>query len=144
MKNCECDRCSLKLTMNEYQASAIKTAVYIESAEALTDDEGLRSLLRLFYVATKLAGEAGEVAEKVGKILRDHDGILTEELAADLVLELGDVLWYSAATADEIGYTLEAIARANLDKLARRALAGTIKGSGDSRDAGELKRRTVK
>lgn len=129
-------KCSCKdeLSMNDYQDGALRTAnVYRDSVSELTDDPKMQTLLRLLYVTTKLAGEAGEVAEKVGKIIRDHNGIITDELAAELAMELGDVLWYGAATADEIDYPLEVIAQANLDKLARRALTGKLKGSGDKR-----------
>lgn len=102
--------------LNYYQQEAALTAAYPEEH-------------KIVYPALKLAGEAGEVAEKVGKSLRG-DKPLDE---ADLAKELGDVLWYVAALADGIGYTLSEIASMNLAKLADRAKRGVIKGSGDNR-----------
>jgi NTP pyrophosphatase (non-canonical NTP hydrolase) len=75
-----------------------------------------------------LAGEAGEVANQVKKILRDNAGELTAERRAKIVDELGDVLWYAAALASDIGISLEEVAALNLAKLAKRFEAGTIQG----------------
>ena len=80
-----------------------------------------------------MCGEAGEVADKVKKVLRDRQGNFSPEVIADLQLELGDVLWYVAQLATELGLELEQIAQANLDKLASRAARNVIGGSGDRR-----------
>ncbi len=85
------------------------------------------------YPTLGLCGEAGEVADKVKKVLRDHNGVFSEELRADLALELGDVLWYLARLASELDLNLEAIAEGNLAKLASRAERNVIAGSGDRR-----------
>ncbi len=87
----------------------------------------------LMYPALKLAGEAGEVAENVGKMLRDDDGQLTPERRMKIIKELGDVLWYISNLADDIGSTLEEVAVANIDKLASRQQRGVLHGSGDER-----------
>ena len=85
------------------------------------------------YPTLGLCGEAGEVADKVKKVLRDRQGRFSPEVIADLQLELGDVLWYVAQLATELGLELEQIAQANLDKLASRAARNVIGGSGDRR-----------
>jgi len=74
----------------------------------------------LEYPTLGLAGEAGEVANVVKKIQRDHAGVLNEETREKLKDELGDVLWYISACADELGLTLTEIAEFNVRKLAKR------------------------
>lgn len=103
------------MTFNDYQAAAKKTAIYPEQH-------------RVIYPALGLAGEAGEVAEKVKKWIRDGN------LDPDAVKkELGDVLWYVAAVASDLGLTLDEVASANVQKLESRAARGTLGGSGDNR-----------
>lgn len=113
------------MTLNDYQTLARKTALY---------------RYPVIYPVLKLNGEAGELAEKVGKLLRDRgseayphhfDFPLSEREA--LKAELGDVLWYVAAIATDLGLSLEDVAQANLDKLAARAARGTLQGDGDNR-----------
>jgi NTP pyrophosphatase (non-canonical NTP hydrolase) len=74
----------------------------------------------LEYPTLGLAGEAGEVANIVKKIQRDHSGVVTEDTRNKLKDELGDVLWYISACCDELGLTLTEIAEYNVDKLAKR------------------------
>src|SRR5438045_7460690 len=74
----------------------------------------------LEYQTLGLAGEAGEVANIVKKIQRDHGGVLNDEIRGKLKDELGDVLWYISACADELGITLTEIAEYNVNKLAKR------------------------
>ena len=93
-----------------YQEKASKTALYPRSMENLE------------YPTLGLAGEAGEVANVVKKIQRDNAGVLTDEFRLRLKDELGDVLWYISACADELGITLEEIAEYNVEKLAKRHL----------------------
>lgn len=104
----------------EYQEAAVKTAIY-----------GVG--VKISYPALGLAGEAGEVCNKVKKIFRDNDGVVSEEKRADLLSEIGDVLWYCAALANDLNLSLEDIATANINKLHARNKAGTIQGSGDNR-----------
>lgn len=83
----------------------------------------------IVYPALGMMGEAGEVSEKVKKWLRGD-----KELdKAELVKEVGDVLWYIAALADDLGYTLEDVAKMNVEKLSSRRDRGVVKGSGDNR-----------
>ena len=98
----------MKLTFEEYQRRASETALYPQR------------LKNLEYPTLGLAGEAGEVANVVKKIQRDFGGKLTDETRAKLKDELGDVLWYISACADELGLTLEQIAEFNVEKLAAR------------------------
>lgn len=87
------------------------------------------------YLALKLAGEAGEAAEKCGKLVRDKNGLMdisSEDLCA-LALELGDVLWYVSVLAGELGFSLEQVATLNIEKLRDRTARGVLGGSGDNR-----------
>ena len=85
------------------------------------------------YPTLGLCGEAGEVADKVKKVLRDREGVFDPAVIDDLRLELGDVLWYVAQLATELELDLGDIAEANLAKLASRAARNVIAGSGDRR-----------
>jgi len=106
------------MRLNDYQRKAESTAVY--------PDE-----YRILYPTLGLAGEAGEVADKVKKVYRDGEPSMfyKEELAK----ELGDVLWYVSILARDLGYSLEYVAQMNIDKLEDRMSRGKIKGSGDNR-----------
>ena len=107
------------MTLNSYQKGALETAIYPEEH-------------KIIYPALGINGEAGEVAEKVKKILRG-DSVLTEARKADIAYELGDVLWYAATLAHDLGYTLEDIAKMNLKKLKMRQKKGLLAGDGDHR-----------
>lgn len=96
------------MTFDEYQKEASATALYP------------RRMSNLEYPTLGLAGEAGEVANIVKKIQRDHAGVLTDDVRGKLQDELGDVLWYISACADELGLTLDEIASFNVNKLAKR------------------------
>ena len=96
------------MNFEDYQSAASKTALYP------------RRMSNVEYPTLGLAGEAGEVANIVKKIQRDHNGVLTDETRAKLKDELGDVLWYISACADELGLTLAEIADFNIQKLAKR------------------------
>lgn len=111
------------MKFNTYQAGAKETAIYPGNGE----------VLGLTYAALGLAGEAGEVAGKVKKILRDDNGTLTPEKRAAIADEVADVLWYIAALADELGVSMEEMAIMNLAKLNSRKERGVLGGSGDTR-----------
>ncbi len=96
------------MNFEDYQTDASATAHYP------------RRLNNIEYATLGLAGEAGEVANIVKKIQRDHDGVLTDEVRLKLKDELGDVLWYISACADELGLQLTEIAEYNIRKLAKR------------------------
>jgi len=85
------------------------------------------------YPTLGLCGESGEVADKVKKVIRDQGGSFSPEVIEGLKLELGDVLWYVAQLASELGLDLDHVAQANLDKLASRAARNVLSGSGDLR-----------
>ena len=80
-----------------------------------------------------LVGESGEVAEKFKKIIRDRQGNLTSEDKAEIIKELGDVLWYVTTIAHLMGSDLETVAKRNTEKLLSRKARGQIGGSGDNR-----------
>lgn len=109
------------MDFNDYQLSALTTAVYPNRGNNFA------------YPALGLAGEAGEVADKLKKVIRDNDGALTDPVREAVAKELGDVLWYVAVLAAELDYDLDSIAQSNLDKLASRKERGVITGSGDNR-----------
>ena len=76
-----------------------------------------------------LVGEAGEVAEKIKKVIRDQSRFTQE----DILKELGDVLFYTAALANFYGGTLQRVAEMNMEKLDKRQREGKLQGSGDNR-----------
>ena len=87
----------------------------------------------IIYPTLGLTGEAGEVANKVKKIIRDGTIENHESLIQEISAEIGDCLWYISVLADDIGVKLSDIANNNLVKLANRKEKGTIHGSGDTR-----------
>ena len=109
------------MEISDYQRRSRVTAVYPDAGDNLT------------YPALGLCGEAGEVAEKVKKAIRDDGGVLTDERRAALAAEIGDVLWYVAQLATEADLDLGAIADENLSKLLSRQERGVLQGSGDRR-----------
>ena len=104
-----------------YQDSAEDTAIYPDKGD------------NIYYPALGLAGEAGEVCEKIKEIMRDQKGFITQENEEELVKELGDVLWYVANIASEINRNMSEIAEVNLQKLEDRKNRGRLQGSGDNR-----------
>lgn len=120
---------SKSLSLDEYQSAAAKTAIYPQSPHVLRFDGAIIPL----YPFLKLGGECGETQEKVGKIIRDNQGIISPPHMNSLAMELGDILWYVADCARILGYTLEEIARLNMSKLASRAQRDKLQGSGDLR-----------
>jgi len=114
----ELARQSGTLNFTQYQNRAGQTAIYPK-------EQGVE------YTALGLTGEAGEIANKVKKVLRgDYDKDALRQMLAG---EIGDVLWYTAMLATELDLNLEDIANGNLDKLASRKQRGVIAGSGDNR-----------
>lgn len=88
---------------------------------------------RLAILSLGLTEEAGEVAGKIKKMLRNDDGVVTPVFVDNVKKELGDVLWYLTKLGHHFGMSLEDIAQTNIDKLSARMEKGTIKGEGDHR-----------
>jgi NTP pyrophosphatase (non-canonical NTP hydrolase) len=105
---------------NDYQVKTNLTAIYPK-------DKALE------YLVLGLASEAGEVAGKLKKYIRDNDSVVGVHGASVICSELGDVLWYISQIALELNTTLESVAQANIEKLSDRKTRGVIGGSGDSR-----------
>ena len=109
------------ITATDYQARACETAIFPK--HRATE-----------YLTLGLTGEAGEIANKVKKFIRD--GAAKDEYLAkriEIGYEIGDVLWYCAVLADELEMNLGHIMEKNLEKLADRKKRGTLSGSGDNR-----------
>jgi NTP pyrophosphatase (non-canonical NTP hydrolase) len=109
------------MNFEEYQKKSRKTALY----------PGVGN--NFVYPVLGLCGEAGEVSEKVKKIIRDDGGEVLPEKKKEITKELGDVLWYVAQLATEFGLSLDDIAKENIEKLYSRLERGKISGSGDNR-----------
>lgn len=109
------------LTFNQYVLENIDTIDYPNAGN------------NLYYPALGLGGEAGEVLEKIKKIMRDQKGKITEENRIAIRKELGDQLWYIFALCFELNISLESVAYENIYKLKDRKKRGKIGGSGDNR-----------
>lgn len=113
------------MDFKEYQEKSRKTALYPEVGDTFQ------------YPILGLVAEAGEVADKLKKHIRDRNlykpSDLNEEQKQELAKELGDVLWYLSQLATELGVSLDEIAEQNIEKLYSRMERGKIGGSGDNR-----------
>lgn len=108
---------------DDYQWAATATATYPDGQE-------------YEYLALGLCSEAGEVADKLKKLIRDNDTRLEKlnlEQRKAIIAELGDVLWYTAMLSYELDFNFSDVASANIDKLESRKKRGVIGGSGDDR-----------
>lgn len=112
----------MAMNFDKYQVEARKTAIYPKI--------GVKGLM---YPVLGLCGEAGEVAEKVKKLQRDKNGKMSLEDRQEIKKELGDVLWYVAAIANQLNLSLSKTAEANLEKLHSRQERDKLKGEGDNR-----------
>ena len=104
--------------LDMYQQVAKQTAIYPREQA-------------IIYPTLGLTGEAGEVANKVKKVLRD--GTEIKDVSKEIASEIGDCLWYISVLASDIGWDLESIAKLNIEKLTDRANRGKLSGSGDNR-----------
>lgn len=116
-----------------YTALTRETAIYPDARSGSLSPDSGPSETALAYVALGLVGEAGEIANKVKKVIRDDDGILSEEKAKIIAEELGDVMWYVARLCDELGVDLSKVMADNVNKLFSRKDRGVLGGSGDNR-----------
>jgi len=104
-----------------YQKESRKTAAYPEIG------------YNFIYPTLGLAGESGEVVEKIKKLVRDKNGAVDEKVKQEITEELGDVLWYLSQLATELNLSLDEIANENLKKLFSRLERNKIQGDGDNR-----------
>lgn len=109
------------MDFQEYQEKSRKTALYPNVGE------------NFVYPTLGLAGEAGEVAEKIKKVIRDKASVVDDETRKDIQKELGDVLWYVSQIASELKLSLDEVAEGNIKKLYDRMDRGVLKGNGDNR-----------
>ena len=110
------------MNFNDYQKQALTTV--------LPTNDAFRDLL---HWVLGVNGEAGEIAEKLKKIIRDKGGQVSDEDKKELAKEIGDVLWYLAVLAHELGVSFDEIAAQNLAKLKSRQERGVLGGQGDNR-----------
>ena len=109
------------MDFKEYQEEAKKTALYPNIGN------------NFIYPTLGLAGEAGEVAEKIKKVIRDKEGVVDDTTREEIRKELGDVLWYISQIANELKIPLDEVAEFNIEKLKDRMERGKLHGSGDNR-----------
>lgn len=107
-------------TFDDYQKDCLKTAIYPE-------------VCKVMYPSLGLAGESGEVCDKIKKVYRDDEGIISDEKRKEIAKEIGDVLWYCAALCSDLGISLQSVALMNKDKLFSRLERGVLHGNGDNR-----------
>lgn len=110
------------MTFDEYQKKAKTTAIYPKFGG-----------VTWVYPALGLASEAGEVANKLKKVIRDQNGAMTDEVRQAVKAEIGDALWYISQLAGELDFKLEDVASSNLAKLSSRKERGKLQGKGDNR-----------
>lgn len=113
----------IPISLNEYQKFAQSTAIYPTDGEVAGVPAGI------LYNGFGAVGEAGEIAEKIKKAIREDE----DEYLDEVVYEMGDVLWYLAMLADELDMTLREVAAINIEKLSDRAERDVITGKGDHR-----------
>jgi len=109
------------MNFEEYQKKSRKTALYPNVGN------------NFIYPTLGLSGEAGEVAEKIKKVIRDKNEVVDDETKELIEKELGDVLWYVSQLATELDLSLDKVAEKNIEKLYSRLERGKIHGSGDNR-----------
>lgn len=107
-------------TFDEYQSQTKEVAIYPK-------DKGVE------YCIFGLVGEAGEIANKYKKVIRDNNGVLSDDRRGEIFAEMGDVMWYMSELASSLGYDLTDIVTYNIEKLQKRKLEGKLSGSGDKR-----------
>jgi len=109
------------MTFEEYQKLTSETAIYPNKGD------------NYIYPSLGLANEVGEFLGRVKKVMRDTNGIITQENKIEMMYELGDSLWYLSQVATELGLSLDIIAESNITKLQDRKKRGVLGGSGDHR-----------
>ena len=113
------------MNLNDYSTKALTT---------LTDNYAYGDITaQMMGQVLGLSDESGEVLGKFKKLLRDKEGVLSDEDKKGIAKELGDILWYVNSVAALLGYSLDEVAQMNIDKLASRKDRGVLHGSGDNR-----------
>ena len=120
------------MQFDEYQKQAQTTDLGIKNMGVTMQDKTL-NVPEFIDKVLGLTGESGEFADKVKKIMRDKRGDFADEDRAELLKELGDVLWYIAEIASYLDVPMSELAQMNLDKLASRKARGALVGAGDNR-----------
>jgi len=113
------------MDFNEYQIECRKTDVGTAAQDCL--EPGW-----LYYVLG-IAGESGELMEKIKKLFRDKNGIIDAEFKEAVIKEMGDVQWYMARLADWFAIDFESIFVTNVEKLQSRKKRDKLHGDGDNR-----------
>lgn len=108
------------MTFDEYNTESAKTDIYPSDCKP-------------WVYALGLAGETGELCDKLKKMYRDNNGAPNNDIILHLFFECGDVLWYLTQFAKSLGFSLEDVAKQNISKLKSRKERGKLNGSGDDR-----------
>lgn len=114
-----------RLGFNDYQKECAKTDVGTAAQDILSPGW-------LYYVLG-IAGETGELMEKIKKLFRDKKGEIDAEFKEAVIKEMGDVMWYMARLCSWFDIDFRTVALTNVEKLQRRKSEGTIHGDGDDR-----------
>ena len=130
--------------MKKYEEFTKTTDIYDEQIDKFLESCGLteeysvdfdidynkiKDTIKLFIITIGLMGEAGEIGNKVKKVIRDGEGDLFKQIAD----EAGDTMWYISRLCNIIGTDVTKVLQANQEKLIKRKKEGKIKGSGDKR-----------
>jgi len=113
------------MDFNKYQKECRKTDVGTAAQDCLEPG--------WLYYTLGIAGEAGELTEKVKKLFRDKHGVIDQEFRDNIIKEMGDVLWYMARFSDQFEIEFNDVAKTNIEKLASRKDRGKLHGEGDDR-----------
>lgn len=108
------------MQFDEYQKKTRETAIYPNKDN------------NFVFPVLGLAGETGEVSEKIKKVIRDKDGIIDDDSRKEIEKELGDILWYLAQLATELNISLDDVAEKNIAKIMERKERGVVHGNGDN------------
>lgn len=131
------------MDIKEYQEKTKETAVYYRWFSGIrvfevndgntTHNENQEIEMDWLYPVIGLAGETGELLNKLKKIIRDGANQQSKEFKQKISDEIGDIMWYVSQTCNEFGLDLEEILCKNIEKLQSRKKRGVLKGSGDNR-----------
>jgi NTP pyrophosphatase (non-canonical NTP hydrolase) len=113
------------MEFNEYQKECAKTDVGTSAQDCLKPG--------WLYYMMGIAGESGEMIDKIKKLFRDHNGVVDDNFKSMIIKEMGDYHWYSARLCSALGINYNDIAKENLAKLQSRMERGKLHGDGDER-----------